>query len=169
MGVLTFALAAPKVSSSECKASMEEQAESRLEMMAREVARQEAQRAVEACMARQAAEEEAAAIGAKEEATLGAEQEGEEAAVGAEEAQAEMDKKARLYARWVGQIEAGAPTLHPGLHIGSRVKPLGEGLGTLGHAALGPVARRGVVRAVADLATRTPRGLPDLPLGHVRP
>ena len=69
-------MGAPKVNS-ECKAGMEEQAESRLEMMARVVARQEAQRAVEACVAREAAEEEAAAIGAKEEATFGTEQEEE--------------------------------------------------------------------------------------------
>ena len=110
---------APGVSSVD-RAGMEEQAESRLEMMAREreIARQVAQRAVEACMARQAAEEEEeAAIGAKQEATRGAEQEEkeeaargaeqeekEEAAFGAEEAEAEMDEKARLEDIWVGKL-----------------------------------------------------------------
>ena len=127
---MTGELMQAQVSSAGKAAGMEEQAESRLEMMAREVARQEAQ------MGR-GANVESGPYGSKARLL-------------------HQMEKARLGARWAG------------LHIGSRVKPLGGGHGTLGHAALGPVARRGVVRAVADLATRTPRGLPHLQFGHIR-
>ena len=114
--------------SSECD---DRYSEAGMEELAQEVARQARQ---------EAAAEEEAAISAKEEATFGTEQEEEEAVVGAEEAQAEMDKKARLDAKkarsdaiWKGKLRWAHPH-YTGLHIDSRDKPLGEGHGTPGHA-----------------------------------
>ena len=126
--------------------------------------------------ARQAAEEEEeAAICAGEEATLGAEQEEAEAAIGAEAAQADMDtqagldaKKARSGAIWKGKLRRAHPrytpdsTLAPGSSRSGNATAL---LDTLQSVNL----RVDELFQLLQAWQHTPRGLPYLPLGHVRP